>query len=77
MKTLYADGGGEFISIKLRVFCEKRAIALKYTISYMLEENGFVKKGWQIIVIIKDSLFLDGGLMLDFWTEAMDTMSYL
>lgn len=30
MKILRADGGGEFISIKLRSFCEKRGIVIKY-----------------------------------------------
>ena len=35
MKALCADGGREFISIKLRIFCEKRGIILKYAVPYM------------------------------------------
>ncbi len=77
LKTLRADGGCEFISIKLRVFCEKRRIALKYAASYMHEENGLAERGWRIIVTMKDSHLLDSGLPLDFWAEAMDTANYL
>lgn len=77
MKTLRADGGGKFISIKLRVFCEKRGIALKYVAPCMHEENELAKRGWRTIVTMKDLLLLDSGLPLDFWAEAMDTASYL
>lgn len=77
VKALCADGGGEFISIKLRSFCEKKSIALKYAALYMYEENGLAKRGWQTIVTMKDSLLLDSGLPLDFWAEAMDTANYL
>ena len=77
LKTLCPDGGGEFISIKLRVFCEKREIALKYGASYMHEENSLAERGWRTIVTMKDSLLLDSGLPLDFWAKAMDTANYL
>lgn len=43
----------------------------------MHKENGFIERGWQIIVIIKNSFLLDSGLPLDFWVEAMDTANYL
>lgn len=77
MKALHADGGGEFISIKLRTFCEKKGISIKYAAPYMHEENGLAEREWRIIVTIKDFLLLDSGLPLDFWAEAMDTANYL
>lgn len=77
LKTFCADGEEEFISIKFRVFCKNRGIALKYAAPYMHKENGLVERGWQTIVIIKDSLLLDSGLPLDFWAEAIDTANYL
>lgn len=43
MKMLRADGGGEFISTKLRLFCEKRGIAIKYAAPYVHEENGLAE----------------------------------
>lgn len=70
-------GGGEFISIKLRVFCKKRGIALKYAAPYMHKENSLAERGWRRIVTMKDSLLLNSGLPLDFWVEAMDTANYL
>lgn len=45
LKTFCADGGGEFISIKLRVFYKNRGMVLKYAISYIHEENGIVERG--------------------------------
>ena len=45
LKTLCADGGGEFISIKLRVFGKKRGIVLKYAALYMRKENGLAERG--------------------------------
>ena len=44
MKALCADSKGEFLSIKLRTFCEKKGITLKYEVSYMHEENGLAEK---------------------------------
>ena len=75
--TLRADGGGEFISTKLRLFCEKRGIAIKYAAPYMHEENGLAERGWRTIVTMKDSMLIDSGLPNNFWAEAMETASYL
>ena len=77
LKTLCADGGGEFIFIKLRVFCKNRRIALKYVAPYIYKKNKIAEKRWQTIVIMKDSLLLDSRLPLDFWTDVIDTANYL
>ena len=75
LKTLRADEEGEFISIKLRVFCEKRRIALKYEAQYMHKENGLAEREWRTIVTMKDSLLLNNRLLLDFGARAMDTVN--
>ena len=77
MKVLRADGGGEFISAKLRTFCERRGIAIKYAAPYMHEENGLAERGWRTIVTMKDSMLIDSGLPNGFWAEAMETANYL
>lgn len=77
MKALCADGGGEFISTKLKEFCDKKGITIKYAAPYMHEENGLAERGWRTIVTMKDSLLVDSGLPLEFWAEAMDTANYL
>lgn len=46
LKTLRADGGGEFISIKLKVFCKNRGIALKYAAPYIHEKIVLVEREW-------------------------------
>lgn len=77
MKALRADGGGEFITAKLRSFCKKRGIAIKYAAPYVHEENGLTERGWRTIVTMKDSMLIDSGLPNDFWAEAMETANYL
>ena len=77
MKILRADGGGEFISHKVRTFCEKRGISIKYAAPYVHEENGLAERGWRTIVTIKDSMLIDSGLPNGFWAEAMETANYL
>lgn len=77
MKALRADGRREFISTKLKDFCEKKGITIKYAAPYIHKENGVAEQGWRTIVTIKDSLLIDNGLPLEFWAEAMDTANYL
>lgn len=77
MKALCADGGGEFISAKLKDICDKKGISIKYVAPYMHEENGLAERGWRTVVTMKDSLLIDSGLPLEFWAEAMDTANYL
>lgn len=77
MKALRADGGGEFISAKLKDFCDKKGITIKYAAPYMHEENGIAERGWKTIVIMKDSLLIDSGLPSNFWAEAMESANYL
>lgn len=77
MKTLCADRRGKFMFIKLRDFCNKKGLILKYVTSYIHKENDIAEKGRQIIVTMKDLLLLDSKLPLDFWTKAMDTANYL
>ena len=77
MKTLRADSGGEFISIKLWQFCKKRGIAIKYAAPYVHKENNIAKRGWRTIVTMKDSLLIDSGLPNYFWAKAMETANYL
>lgn len=76
MKALRADGGGELISGKLRAFCKKRDIAIKYAAPYMHEENGMAERGWHMIVTMKDLMLIDSGLPNGFWAEAMETANY-
>lgn len=77
MKALRADGGREFISIKLQSFCETRGIAIKYAAPYIHKENGLAERGWRTIVTMKDSMLIDSGLPNDFWAEAIETANYL
>lgn len=77
LQIFWADGGREFISAKLKNFCEKRGIAIKYAAPYMHKENGLAEREWQTIVTVKDSMLIDSGFSNGFWVEAMETANYL
>lgn len=44
IKALCANSGENFISIKLRDFCEKIGITLKYIIFYIHEKNDLAER---------------------------------
>lgn len=77
MKVFCANGEGEFISAKLKDFCNKKKITIKYATLYMPKENGVAEWRWRIIVTMKDSLLINSGLSLEFWAKAMETANYL
>ena len=43
MKALCTNGRGEFISTKLKNFCDKKGIAIKYITLYMHQKNKVAK----------------------------------
>lgn len=76
MKAFWANGGREFISIKLQTFCKKQGIAIKYAAPYVYKENDLAERRWRILVTMKDSILIDSGLPNNFWAEAMETANY-
>ena len=77
IKAFQANGGVKFISIKLRKFCDKKKIVIKYTTPYLHKENILVERGWKTIVIMKDSLLIKSSLPKDFWVKPMETSNKL
>ena len=77
IQVIRADEGREFISTKLKEFCDRRRIRIKYVAPYIHKENGIEERGWRTIVTMKDSLLIDNHLLLEFWTEAIDIACYL
>lgn len=77
MGALQADGGEEFVSIKLKDFCKERGIQIRYATPYLHEENGLAEREWRTLVTMKDALLIDSKLPIDFWAKAMETANYL
>lgn len=73
MKTLYTNGGIEFISIRFCNFCKKWGIIIKYTALYMYKENKLAKRGWKTIVAIKDTMLINNGFSNNFWAKVIET----
>lgn len=63
MKSFCVNKREEFILIKLKDFCKKKSISIKYTAPYIYKKNSLVKQKLKIIVNIKDLLFIDNRLL--------------
>lgn len=75
MKALRADGGGEFISAKLKDFCKKKNITIKYAAPYMHEENGIAERRCRMVVTTKSQR---GELILEeCWTGKKQDVSHV
>ena len=74
---LQTDDRGKFISATLKNFCKERSLTIGYAAPYMHKENGIVERYWRTLATIKDSLFIDSSLPVNFWAEAMDIVNYL
>lgn len=66
MKILQVDNERKYISGKLKSFCKKQGITIKYAALYIYEENKLVKWGWKTIVIMKDSILINSNLLNGF-----------
>lgn len=44
MKVLYTNGEGDIILAKLKNFCKKESISIKYVVPYMYDKNGLAKQ---------------------------------
>lgn len=77
MKVLYINEKEEFITIKLKDFCNLKRITIKYVASYMLKKNNIAKQKQKKIVIKKNYLLINNGLFLEFWTKMTDISKYL
>lgn len=77
MKVLCVDGGGEFISSKLKNICNSKYITIKYIAPYMYEKNGLAEHRWKTVVTMKIFLLIDNSLPLEFRAEVIDSANYL
>lgn len=71
------DSRGEFILYKLRTFCEKRGISIKYAALYLHKENRLAEQRWRTIVTMKNSILINSGLLNRFWAKTIETTNYL
>lgn len=74
--VFWADRDRKFISAKLWTFYKKRGITIKYTVSYIYEENRLAERIWQTIIIMKNSILIDNSLPNRFCAKAMETANY-
>jgi Integrase core domain len=77
IKRLHDDGGGEYISNKLRAFLFKNGINLELTEPYSSQMNGPAERLGQTLYCKAAPLLKYSGLDLKFWPEAVKHAEYL
>jgi hypothetical protein len=77
IKRLHDDGGGEYISNKLKAFLFKNGIDLELTEPYTSQMNGPAERLGQTIYHKAAPLLKYSGLDLKFWPEAVKHAEYL
>jgi hypothetical protein len=77
IKRLHDDGGGEYISNKLRIFLFKNGINLELTEPYSSQMNGPAERLGQTLYRKAAPILKYSGLDLKFWPEAVKHAEYL
>jgi Reverse transcriptase (RNA-dependent DNA polymerase) len=77
IKRLHDDGGGEYISNKLKIFLFKNGINLELTEPYSSQMNGPAERLGQTLYRKAAPILKYSGLSLKFWPEAVKHAEYL
>ena len=76
-KYVFADGGGEYISLDLRKHCDELGINLTHSEAYTPEMNGIAERVNRSIEEGATALLLQANLPRSFWEEAVNHFVFL
>jgi transposase InsO family protein len=77
IKFLRTDGGGEYSSVELKMFCETRGISHEITPPYTPQHNGLAKRRNKTIMNTCRTILKGKGVPQRFWSEAVNTAAYI
>ena len=61
----------------LKKFCNQRIINIGYVAIYIYEDNSITKQCFRTLTTMKDSVFIDSHLFINFWAKTIDIANYL
>ena len=76
-KNIFSDGGGEYITLNLRAFCDQLGINLKHTAPYSPQMNAIAERINRTIEEGATSMLLRSGLDREFWEEAVNHFVFI
>ena len=76
-KNVFSDGGGEYVTIDLRNYCEELGINLTHSEAYTPQMNGIAERVNRTIEEGATALLLQANLPRKFWEEAITHLVFL
>ena len=76
-KNIFSDGGGEYITLNLRAFCDRLGINLTHTAPYSPQMNAIAERINRTIEEGATSMLLRSGLDREFWEEAVNHFVFI
>ena len=77
LKRFHSDGGGEYISNKLKSYFEKQGTIMTTTTRNTPQHNGIVERTNRTILEMARSMLHRGQLHKSYWMDAVKTAVYL
>lgn len=56
----------------LKLYCQERNIKIRYATPYIYKENKMIERYWRTLAIIKNILFINNDLPVNFWAKTID-----
>jgi hypothetical protein len=76
-KNVFSDGGGEYVTIDLRKYCDAQGINLTHSEAYTPQMNGIAERINRTIEEGATAMLLQANLPRGFWEEAINHFVYL
>ena len=76
-KNIFSDGGGEYITLNLRGFCDQLGINLTHTAPYSPQMNAIAERINRTIEEGATAMLLRSGLDREFWEEAVNHFVFI
>ena len=76
-KNLFSDGGGEYVTLDLKRYCDELGINLNHSEAYTPQMNGIAERVNRTIEEGATAFLLQANLPRKFWEEAVNHLVFL
>ena len=76
-KNFHTDGGGEYVNLDMKSFCEECGINMEITEAYSPEQNGIAERINRTLIEGSLAMLRHAGLPIGFWEEAIFNFTYI
>ena len=76
-KNFHTDGGGEYVNLDMKNFCEECGINVEITEAYSPEQNGIAERINRTLIEGSLAMLRHAGLPIGLWEEAIFNFTYI